>query len=112
MNRALFIVNTPYQLMVVINMCLNEYKDCEADLIISDRISGYSELAERVKVSGVFKEVYAIELSRMYPQNNKLKALETAIINKKNMFDEFYDYLLFANLASCLYVRGRICKLF
>ncbi len=106
MKKALFIVNTPYQLMVVISMTKNEYKNCLCDVLVSDRLNQHRELVSRIRNANVFNTVIHIELNKLFPQNKKLKA----IINSIKTWDELtintYDYLLFANLnydVSCLF---------
>ncbi len=106
MKRTLFLVNTPYQLMVVVNLATNVYGECENDVIISNRIAGYEDLARRLEKEDVFNKVYRIRLNNICPQFKKRVAIKNVLINPFVYITKQYNFFLFANLnydVSCLY---------
>ena len=48
-SKNLFLVNTPYQLMLVINMVLEVFNKEENDIIITNRIADNSKLGKRLE---------------------------------------------------------------
>jgi len=106
LQRALFLINTPYQLMVAINLAESNYKEWKRDLIISDRLTGASELAQRVKNENIFETVYTMELSKICPQQDKKCAIRNTIRNPIKELNRVYTAFLFANLnydVTCIY---------
>ena len=92
--------------MVAINMCRCEFSGYTSDVVVSDRINGYRELAVRLRNEKVFANVFDLQLSTIYPQNSRSKAVINTLFLKKNILMKDYDVLLFANLnydISCIY---------
>ena len=119
MRRALFLVNTPYQLMVAVNLAKTVYAECENDVIVSDRIAGYEDLTKRLDKEEVFGKVYRIQLNNICPQFEKKTAIKNVLINPFVYLTKQYDFFLFANLnydVSCVYrvlrKNNRYIKLF
>ena len=96
-KRSLFIVNTPYQLMVSINLIKTRYSNTIADIVITNNIADFLDLAKRVRESKLFDRVYIYKIKNIYPDKNGV-ALIRRLINEKNIFNEKYDYYFFANL--------------
>lgn len=57
----LFIVNSVYQLLNAVNLRMHAYASDTADILITDICPNHSAIAERVRRSGLFSNVYAIE---------------------------------------------------
>lgn len=96
-ERILFLVNTPYQLMVSINLRKTIYLDFDADIVITNNISNYENLAENVRRAHVFKTVITYKIKDIYPDKNSV-ALVKRLFGDDDIFDKAYDYYLFANL--------------
>lgn len=129
--RQLYSVFTFYQLMTAIQIKTKFYNDSEADIVISDHSKGYQEVAENLKKTKVFTNVFTAKsvdgmrvntvskkinrVLRIMTNNNKF-ALECSEIQ-----DLKYDEFLFFNFNyfdSCLYYNLKkhnsklICKRF
>lgn len=96
-DNCLFLVNTPYQLMVAINLRKTEYARYNADVVITDNISNYKNLADSVKCAGVFENIILYNIKEVYPDKNSI-ALVRRLLGDKDIFDKSYDVYLFANL--------------
>ena len=96
-GKCLFLVNTPYQLMIVINLRKTEYANCEADVVITDNISNYRNLADSVRDAGVFENTIVYNIKKVYPDKNGV-ALARRLFGDNDIFDKSYDVYLFANL--------------
>ncbi|MGN0620222.1 MAG: hypothetical protein ACI4J7_14505 [Ruminiclostridium sp.] len=111
LKRALFLINTPYQLMVAINLAEDNYKGWAKDLIISDRLVGSIELAERVRKEKIFETIYTMKLSKICPQEDKISAIRNIILNPIKELNAVYDAFLFANLnydVTCIYRKIKL----
>lgn len=109
-EKCLFLVNTPYQLMIAINLRKAEYANYDADVVITDNISDHKDLLDSVRCVGIFENVIAYNIKELYPDKNGV-ALARRLFGDKNIFDKAYDYYLFANLdhgASGIY--RMLCK--
>ena len=95
--KCLFLVNTPYQLMIAINLRKTEYLNDVADVIITDNISNYKNLADSVMEAKIFENVMVYNIKEIYPDKNSV-ALARRLLGDKDIFDKSYDVYLFANL--------------
>ena len=96
-ENCLFLVNTPYQLMIAINLRETKYANYEADVVITDNISNYRNLADSVRDAGVFENVMVYNIKEIYPDKNSV-ALVRRLLGDKDIFDKSYEVYLFANL--------------
>ena len=96
-EKCLFLVNTPYQLMVAINLRKTEYARYDADIVITNNISNYKKLADSVRSAGIFGNVILYNIKEIYPDRNSV-ALARRLCGDKDIFDGPYDVYLFANL--------------
>lgn len=97
MKKALFLVNTPYQLMLAISLRNTEFKKCEADVAVTDRIADHHELAERLRKQKCFDGVMDIPVVNEFP-NDKMLALKRRFFGINYSFEKKYDFYLFVNL--------------
>lgn len=96
-KRVLFLVNTPYQLMVSVNLRKTEYAECDADVVITNNISDYLNLVQSVRMVQLFEKVIPYNIKELYPDKNSI-ALARRLFGDTDIFDKTYDYYLFANL--------------
>lgn len=100
--RVLFAVNTPYQMIVALQLTSTEYQNDEVDVLVTDNIAQYISIAEKAKQSGAFNCVYTMKAKgKKWPSwkytalgfiyNKEIYRLFPAIKNNK------YDIFLFAN---------------
>lgn len=69
-EKCLFLVNTPYQLMIAINLRKAEYANYDADVVITDNISDHKDLLDSVRCVGIFENVIAYNIKELYPDKN------------------------------------------
>lgn len=84
--RTLFFCCSVYQLFNALNIRLNVLPDDTADMMVSDTIPGHHDLAERLRATGLFEEVY--EPKSSFISNQKYKHTRTSI----------YSYHIFPEL--------------
>lgn len=96
-KRILFLVNTPYQLMISINLKQTIYVEYDADIVITNNISNHESLAGNVRDTRLFGKVIVFDIKDIYPDSNSV-ALVKRLFGDGNIFTEAYDYYLFANL--------------
>lgn len=60
MSKTLFIISLKYPLINAINIKINELKNRKADIILDGNKNDYKELAERLKKTNVFENVYLV----------------------------------------------------
>lgn len=96
-KKILFLVNTPYQLMVTVGLRMNEFSENQADIVISDNIADYMKLSEKVRESGVFENVYTVNIKSEYTGNFS-NTIMHRLIPSVYEFNARYDIFLFANL--------------
>lgn len=127
MKTALMVCSTPYQIMIaaILRMqCLN--KEDSVDLIITDTFSNYDVIAERIRKTCLYRDVYIATVKKLLTVNtikekfDKLlfliffkNGLEKAIRKKLECYDEMYfnnDSIFTYNLMSILYIKNPHCK--
>ena len=59
--RAVFQINTVYQLFIAINMCLHHIPDGIIDIIVSDHTPALKKFIPTLKNSGLFHQVFWVE---------------------------------------------------
>lgn len=60
MRKVLFIIQNPFQTMTAILMRVQQFKNCVCDALITDRSSNMDMRAERLRQTGLFRNVYYI----------------------------------------------------
>ena len=91
--------------MIAVSLKNNEFKDCTSDVVITDKISGYIELSNRVRKIGIFEKVIELQVKNTFT-DNKIEAFKNRFFGIKENFEDKYDFYLFANLdhsASAVY---------
>lgn len=104
-QKVLFLVNTPYQLMVAVSLRLNEFNAFDADVAITDKIADYEKLVQRVREAEVFNGTIELQTRQLFSDDKK-QTLKNRIVEREYPFTEKYDSFLFANLdhsASAVY---------
>ena len=98
-SKNLFLVNTPYQLMLVINMVLEVFNKEENDIIITNRIADNSKLGKRLENSGIFEKVFLINIDEEIRENDVFHIFKERLIPSKFKYlREKYNRFMFANL--------------
>ena len=64
-KRVLITCCTPYQLLVAAQVLYAYYPDCQADLIVTDQMSGSRKVFQACRDSGRFGHVYYLEEKRL-----------------------------------------------
>lgn len=99
-NKNLIIVNTYFQLITAINLALNNLKDCDNDLVLTDITVGAKNKIEKLKKMKIFDNIYFIEYKKLNSTNkfkkNLVYLLKRSVIIK-NYFSTAYDKLFFYN---------------
>lgn len=107
--RLIAIANTHFQLITLINLRYSLYSEDYMDIIVSDEISGYIDIAERLKKTHVFDNVYTAKAVKLFHGKLRQRQIEfiKAIIFsfsylKKicDIEDKEYDCVLFDNTDS------------
>ena len=62
-QQVLFICNTPFQVVTAVCIRMHFYGETDVDLIITDQIQGYKEIALKAEKTGVFRHVDCAEVS-------------------------------------------------
>ena len=93
MKKNLIIVNTYFQLITAINLCINELKSDVNDIILTDRSINMEEVMKKLKKYNIFHNIFFIK--------NKIKKYLIYLFNRKkiigDIIKEEYDYLAFFN---------------
>lgn len=100
-KKNLIIVNTYFQLMTIINMCLNNLKEDVNDLIVTDKSADMEEKINKLKEYNIFKNIYYVKSKDICIDKNKVKKYLTYLFDRKKILTvelkEVYDYLYFFN---------------
>ncbi len=59
--KSVFQINTVYQLMISINMCIHHIPDGEVDIIVTDHTPILKEYMDTLKNCGLFNQVFYVE---------------------------------------------------
>ena len=118
MGKSLFLCNTVYQLIVLVELKLSRYRDEDVDIIITDTLVDSVKISERVKELKIFNNVYPIkikvdniEYSRI-PVKFRKKRIEKYLVSQKcNIQNVAYEEYLFSNVAGIGCVLGEYLKL-
>lgn len=103
--RLLFLCNTPYQVLVASCICRNCFSDSMADIIISDHMTGYEQIAKQIQGLGMlFERVYALETKHYYEFWNSISGMKKRLyllcskkIESTIKINENYDLYFCAN---------------
>ncbi len=68
MKKALFVCNTVYQVFVVVWIKYTYFKNEKCDIIISNHMNGYKNIAQNIEKTGLFDSIYTVD-SRSYVQH-------------------------------------------
>ena len=100
--RVLFSVNTPYQMIVAIQLTLTEFQNDTVDVLVTDNIAQYTTIADRANQSGAFNCVYTIKTKDIEWHSWKYTTL--GLIYNQEIYRRFpalmknqYDIFLFGN---------------
>lgn len=109
MKKILFLCNTVYQVIIATWMKYSMLEDDKVDIIISNHMNGYKDIANNVKKTDLFNNVYTVdsfEYSRgKYFYNSKNKVRFYMLFKKKELASFIklkikYDELFVSNLDS------------
>lgn len=110
MARVLFAANTPYQLIVAVQLAVTEFQNDVADVLVTDHIAQYLAVAQGAAQSGVFHRVYTMKARDGKWNSWKYTALgflynETIYRRFPEIRENRYDVYFFANhggVSECL----------
>lgn len=122
--KKLFICETPFQIIVALNIKEQTSNNDLVDLILTDSFNGVLEIADRIRKMKIFNEVFTVNINI----NNKLKKLkklgfvfctkkylEKVSKNNFQIYDElfFWNYdSLTTSIRSYLYRKNKNLKVF
>ena len=99
--RNLIVVNTYFQLITVINLCLNKLNNDKNDIILSDLSLNMEKIYTNLKKFNIFENVYFIKSKDICRCKNKFKKNFIHLFNRKKIIgtnvNNIYDCLLFYN---------------
>lgn len=61
MSKKLFLCNTVYQVIIAVWLKISVFEKNDADIIISNHMNGYKGIAENIKKTEIFDEVYTVD---------------------------------------------------
>ena len=111
MKTGLAICNTPYQLLCLLRIIYCDYKEYTFDVIITDNITNYQELADGASKSGFFSKVF-VARSKDYAWGRGVRKKELIkdrlnakrnpekILKKYISKEMMYDVFFFANIEN------------
>lgn len=116
--KSVFQINTVYQLMISINMCIHQIPDGDLDIIVTDHTPILIEYMDTLRNSGLFNKVFYVESlafnNRFWQTDNSSKAdffydskreLSQTLMEAQVDYSE-YQVLYLANLdaySKCIY---------
>ena len=109
-TRVLAICCTPYQLLVAAQVLYAYYPDCQADLIVTDQMSGSRKVFEACRDSGRFGHVYYLEEKRLnnLPRGENLKNIVKGALFPQGLLEgEIGGIVVFCEKAGELGVGQR-----
>lgn len=104
-KQICILVNTVYQLIVAVTIHETLLKNCETDLIVSDKTPILKKIYESGRFSNVFRNCYFADSSKLTPtyRNNGLVNLFESLFYNKNTRTmlgsdlKYYDEVYYAN---------------
>ena len=107
MGKSLFLCNTVYQVLVAVWLKCSLFNDKNTDIIISNHMNGFQDVAQNIRSTGAFEKVYTVE-SKEYVKgiNESTKKQVTQCfklahadkeISKFMVLDDIYDEVFVAN---------------
>lgn len=109
MANHIVLVNTHFQFLTILNLKLQEFREESWDIVISDEISGYQDIAEKLREQRIFRNVYTIETRDIVHACGKkdyLKKISYIMLSESHIKKFFpykrnkYDYFWFDNVDS------------
>ena len=90
-KRVLITCCTPYQLLVAAQVLYAYYPDCQADLIVTDQMSGSRKVFQACRDSGRFGHVYYLEEKRLnnLPRGENLKNIVKGALFPQGLLEDF-----------------------
>lgn len=107
----LFQCNTVYQLLVALNIKIQHFNDCEADILLSDIMNDAEKIRDKLEQSGLFSNVYI-----QYIKNNRISKRKKIfllsfekkeIVNNDEVLTNNYSDIFFCNpsIENCLLIQ-------
>ena len=97
MKKALFIISLKYPLFNAINIKMNELKDKHADLILDNNHEEFFEIADRIRKTGIFENVYVVNvaghsgLKKYFKRESGNNFIESLVGSLKNLELKIYN---------------------
>lgn len=114
MPKILALINTPFQLIVAIQLKLTIYKEHDMDIIISNHATDYKKVVMNIQKTNIFKNVYtAFSREYIYCNTNykKIKRNIVSMVCNSNLVKKMcnttlgkYDIFLFFNIDCFTYL--------
>lgn len=106
-KRVLVTCCTPYQLLVAAQVLRAYYPQDEADLIVTDQMSGAEKVFAACQASGAFGRVYFLREKQLnhLPRGQNLRNILRGALAPQRLLERFialkgsYDVFLFSNLS-------------
>ena len=109
LKKSIFLCNTVYQVLVAVWIKYSEPDNKDTDIIISNHMNGYIDIAENIKKTNLFQNVYTVDslsYSRFEVEySNKAERLFSKMfpefeLRKYIILKNDYDELFIANMDS------------
>lgn len=109
LKKSIFLCNTVYQVLVAVWIKYSELENKDTDIIISNHMNGYISIAENIKKTNLFQNVYTVDslsYSRFEVEySNKAERLFSKMfpafeLQKYIILQNDYDELFIANMDS------------
>lgn len=103
--KALFVCLTDYQMLNALNIKVNLLKNKDADILFFDNKEGHKQLAERLRKTGIFKNVFLHQYTNTNDLHKYLRKQTTDVSCLKAVFNSANElkYKAFCKLFSKKY---------
>ena len=85
--KALFVCLTDYQMLNALNIKVNLLKNKDADILFFDNKEGHKQLAERLRKTGIFKNVFLHQYTNTNDLHKYLRKQTTDVSCLKAAFN-------------------------
>lgn len=117
MRKIIAICNTPYQLIILLQLKYKLFQEELVDILLTDRMKDYVNLKEELGKLGIFNYVGVLYIEKNIDNVgiSKIKKYFQIMYSKKYIEDDYfykqtYTDILFANLGLDLAIVKRICN--